>query len=87
MGEHVAAQVRHHPLADPGDQIGPAIGRGSEHDDDAEQDDERRVQHRGIVAGDAVVDEVAQPHADAEHRARRDHERDGRAGGLPPVGG
>ena len=85
MGEHVAAQVRHHPLPDPGDQIGAEEGRRREHHDDAEQDDEGGVQHGGIVAGDAVIDEMAQPEADAEHRARRDYERDGGPGGLPPV--
>ena len=85
VGEHVAAQVRHHPLPDPGDQIGAEKGRRREHRDDAEQDDEGGVQHGGIVAGNAVIDEMAQPQADAEHRARRDYERDARAGGLPPV--
>ncbi len=86
MAEHRLADVRHHALAEPGDEEEAAVGRDGQHDDDAEQREQRLVQEAGVALGEAAVDQPAQTRAHHQHGAGGDGERHQRADDLQAVG-
>ena len=75
MGEQVAAQVAHHALAQPGDQVEARTRGDRQHDRHGEQRSQRIVQDIGPALGKAAVDQGAQAGAEGQHRAGRHQQR------------
>ncbi len=72
--EHGGAQIGHHPLADPGDQIEARRRRQGEHGGDDDEADDRLVQQDGVALLQALVDDMAQSLAEQQHGQGRHHE-------------
>ncbi len=86
MGEDVAAQVGHDPLAERHDQVVAGARRDRQHGDDADQADEIEMDEAGMGVGKAVVDHL--PHGDRhdQRRGRGDDQRGERADHPAAVG-
>jgi hypothetical protein len=66
-GEHPVADVGHHALADPGDEVVARRTRHREQADDRHHHGEVLVHQRKVVAGEAVIDDPPHRH---RHRQR-----------------
>ena len=81
----VAPQVGHDALAQPGDQIGPQVGRHRQgHDNDADGLD-RMVERAGVALREAAIDQVAQADAQGEHGGGGEDEGEQRADDVAAI--
>jgi hypothetical protein len=77
-GDHVVedrpADVRHHPFADPRDQIEAGVAGRRHQQHHGQEHHDRVVQQGGIAAGEALVHQGAQTDTNGQHGARRYHQ-------------
>jgi len=72
--EHVGPDVRHHPLAEPIDEIEPCRARSREYNTDQDQHSEIAVDEPAIVAAEAEIDHPTDGKRHRQHRqGRNDH--------------
>ena len=84
--EDRAPDVRHHPLAEPGDEVEAREGAARQQRHHARHVDQRLVEPRDLLAAEAVVDQDPEPLAQREHRCGADAERKDRRHDHPAIG-
>ena len=85
MLEHVAANVGHHPFAQPVHRVEARRTRQGEDDADADQRSEIFVDEIGLDAGEAEIDHAPDGKRHDKRGPCRDDQRNKRGGEHPPV--
>ncbi len=85
MGEEVAAQRRHDPLAERHHEVVARSRSDREHGHDADQGGEIRVDELRMFAGEAEVDHFAHRHRHHQRGRGGDQQRDQRCSDAAPI--